>query len=134
MGLLVLWTQGPVDKLVAAWEQTRPENSMFAIVARNASRACSAMFTNKYCQTQTRVSHAVPAHLGSRGILRRIQETRDVVVDGLGNCLAVLQVLDLLIHQVKVLSLGVKGCYTLLFPATAIQAVVVIQANDSGHV
>ena len=107
---------------------------MFAAVAQNASRSCSALFTNNYCQTQTRVNHAVQAHLGSRGILRRIQETRDVVVDGLGNCLAILQVLDLLVHQVKVLSLGVKSCYTLPFAATAIQAVVVIQANDSGHV
>ena len=92
------------------------------------------MFTNKYWQAQTRVSHAVQAHLGSRGVLRRIQKTRNVIVDGLGNCLAILQVLDLLIHQVKVLSLGVKSCYTLPFPATAIQAVVVIQAYDSGHV
>ena len=74
------------------------------------------------------------SHPGGRCVLRGIQQARDVVVDWLGHSLAILEIPDLLIHEVKVLGLGVQGCDTLLLPAGSVQAVVVIQADDSGHV
>lgn len=57
-----------------------------------------------------------------------------MVVDWLGNSLAVFQVFDLLIHEIKVLCLGVERCYALPLPASSIKTVVVIQADDCGHV
>lgn len=66
--------------------------------------------------------------------LRGVQQARHMVVDGLVHNSALLEVLDLVVHQLKVLCLGVKCCYSLLLTAVAIQGVVIIQANDGSHV
>ena len=57
-----------------------------------------------------------------------------MVVDWLGNSLAIFQVFDLLIHEIEVLSLGVKSSHALPFPASSVETVVVIQADHCGHV
>eukprot|EP00955_Chlamydomonas_euryale_P056838 356567-Chlamydomonas_euryale.AAC.8 len=73
-------------------------------------------------------------HLGGVDLLRRVQQTSHVVVDGLVHGLALLQGLDLLVHEVEVLRLGVEGSHLRLLAAVAVKAVVVVQANNGGHV
>lgn len=58
----------------------------------------------------------------------------DVVVDGLGNSLSVLQGLDLLVHEVEVVLKRVKGSQSSNLAAVTVVQVVVIKADDSGKV
>lgn len=46
---------------------------------------------------------------GGLDLLRGVQGPVDVVVDGLLDALAVLEVVELLVHEVKLLLLGVEG-------------------------
>ena len=55
-----------------------------------------------------------------------------MIVNGLADTLAVPQIPDLLIHEVKVLSSRVQSRDALLLPAISIQRVVVVHADDSG--
>ena len=73
-------------------------------------------------------------NLGGLDSLCRVQEASDVVVDGLADGLVVPDVLDLLVHQIEVLRLGVQRSHALLLAPEAIQAVVVVQADHCGHV
>lgn len=57
-----------------------------------------------------------------------------MVVDGLLHGLTILQRLDLLVHEVKVLGLGVQGSDGCNLAAVPVQAMVVIQADHGGHV
>jgi hypothetical protein len=74
------------------------------------------------------------AHLCGVDLLGGVQKARHVVVDGLVDGLALLEGLDLVVHQVKVLGLGVQGGDAGLAAALAVEAVVVVQADDGGHV
>ena len=66
--------------------------------------------------------------------LRRIQETRNMIVNRLINRNPILESLNLFIHEIKVVGSRVKCSDTLLFPSSSIQWVIVIQAYHSGSV
>lgn len=57
-----------------------------------------------------------------------------MIVDWLADCLALLDVSNLLIHEVKVLRCRVQGSDALVFPAISIQRMIVIHTNDCGCV
>ena len=57
-----------------------------------------------------------------------------MVVDGLVCVAAILERLDLVVHHVEVLCLGVKSCHTLALASVPVQGVVVIQTDDGCHV
>lgn len=56
-----------------------------------------------------------------------------MVVDGLLHTLALLERLDVLVHEVKVLRGGVQRSDALLLAAKAVKGVVVIEADDGRH-
>jgi hypothetical protein len=51
-----------------------------------------------------------------------------MVVDGLLDCLAFLDRLHLLIHEIKVVGPRVEGGHTFLLPAVPVQGMVVVEA------
>lgn len=57
-----------------------------------------------------------------------------MVVDGFLDGLALLDGLDLLVHEVKILRLWRKRGDTLLLAAITVQAMVIIQADNGGVV
>ncbi len=59
----------------------------------------------------------------------RVDQARLVVVDRLHDAFARLERLNLLIHEIKVVSAGVEGCDPSLFALVAIQAVIVVETD-----
>ena len=57
-----------------------------------------------------------------------------MVVDGLGDSFAFLESFDLLVHEVEVLGFGGKGGDLGFLATITIKRVVVIKADDGGHV
>ena len=72
--------------------------------------------------------------LGGLDPLRRVEEPGHVVVDGLVDGLALAQRLDLLVHEVEVLAALVERGDLLDLAAVAVVGVVVVEADDGGHV
>ena len=73
-------------------------------------------------------------HAGRRDVLRRVEQAADVVVDRLVHGLALLERLDLRVHELKVLRLGRERRDALLAAALAVERVVVVEADDGRHV
>ncbi len=66
--------------------------------------------------------------------LRRVQETRHMVVNWLLDRFPFLECLHLLIHEIKIVGPGVQSRYRLLLPPIPIQGMVIIQTNDRGRI
>ena len=88
--------------------------------------------------TDTLVKHGVKTlnddDGGGLNGLGSVKSTVDVVVDGLGDGLAVLQGLDLLVHEVKVVLALVEGGEAGHLAAIAVVEMEVIEADDGGEV
>mmetsp|Transcript_4334 Transcript_4334/g.9805 ORF Transcript_4334/g.9805 Transcript_4334/m.9805 type:complete len:407 (+) Transcript_4334:94-1314(+) len=67
-------------------------------------------------------------------LLRRVHDTRDVVVDALVHALSLLERLDLLVHEVELLLLDVQRRLSGHLASLAIVEVVVVEADDGRHV
>mmetsp|Transcript_7522 Transcript_7522/g.10983 ORF Transcript_7522/g.10983 Transcript_7522/m.10983 type:complete len:406 (-) Transcript_7522:64-1281(-) len=63
-----------------------------------------------------------------------VEGSVNVIVDGLGDGLSVLQCLDLLEHQVEVVLFSVQGGQSTLLTSITVVAVVIIEADNSGEV
>jgi hypothetical protein len=63
-----------------------------------------------------------------------VKSSVDVVVNGLGNRLSVLEGLDLFEHQVEVVLERVQGSQTTFLSAISVVGVEVVKANDGGEV
>lgn len=63
-----------------------------------------------------------------------VKSSVDVVVDGLGDALSVLEGLDLFVHQVEVVFKGVQGGQAGDLTSVTVVQVVVIKADDRGKV
>ena len=57
-----------------------------------------------------------------------------MVVDGLIDRFALLESLDVLVHELKVLGLEAQSGDVQVLAASAVLRVVIIKADDSGHV
>ena len=88
--------------------------------------------------TDTLVKHGVKTLNDDDGSglngLGGVQSTVDVVVDGLGDGLTVLQGLDLLVHEVEVVLALIEGGEARNLAAIAVVEMVVIEADDGGEV
>ena len=88
--------------------------------------------------TDTLVKHGVKTlnddDGGGLNGLGGVQSTVDVVVDGLRDRLAILQGLDLLVHEVEVVLALIEGGKTGLLAAIAVVEMVIIEADDGGKI
>ena len=88
--------------------------------------------------TDTLVKHGVKTlnddDGGGLNGLGSVKSTVDVVVDGLRDGLAVLQGLDLLVHEVEVVLALIEGGEAGLLAAIAVVEMVIIEADDGGKV
>ena len=99
----------------------------------------SCVMTPAYlvCEPHRRVQYSWPcprAHIGGLDPLSGVQQARHVVVDGLVNSLPLLKRLHVLVHELKVLCLGAQRSDVQRLAAIAVLCMVVVEADDGGHV
>eukprot|EP01083_Nonionella_stella_P051859 137708_1 len=71
---------------------------------------------------------------GGLNLLGGVKGSVDVVVDGLHDGLSVLECQDVLVHEVELLLGGVQGGEARDLAALAVVEMVIIEADDGGHV
>ena len=99
----------------------------------------SCVMTPAYlvCEPHRRVQYSwrcPRAHIGGLDPLSGVQQARHVVVDGLVNSLPLLKRLHVLVHELKVLCLGAQRSDVQRLAAIAVLCMVVVEADDGGHV
>ena len=86
--------------------------------------------------TDTLVEHGVKTlnddDGGGLDGLGGVEGTIDVVVDGLGDGLAILECLDLLVHEVKVVLTLIEGGESRYLTAVTVVQMEIIKADDGG--
>jgi len=114
------------------WTQIRPASTCMHVCWQKPRSHCRG--ETKNCCHLHGMKALDDENLWRINCLRRVQETRHMVVNWLLDRFPFLECLHLLIHEIKIVGPGVQSRYRLLLPPIPIQGMVIIQTNDRGRI